>query len=118
MGFKKTSEEISELHNIGVDLFEGKFKIMDGISRIFDTSIETSYGEGGLDWVNWFIYESEYGQRDWSTSDSYKMNEDGTSEIVHKKGEVRFGAYDEEGNPICYSYESLWEYLEDNCKIS
>ena len=118
MGFKKTSEEISELHDIGVDLFEGKFKIMDGISRIFNTSIETSYGEGGLDWVDWFIYESEYGQRDWSTSDSYKMNEDGTSEIVHKKGEVRFGAYDVEGNPICYSYESLWEYLEENCKIS
>ena len=116
MGFKKTSEEISELHDIGVDLFEGKFKIMDGISKIFNTSIEISYGKNGLDWVEWFIYESEYGQRDWSKVPTYKINEEGQSELVHGKGKVKFGAHDEEGNPICYSYESLWEYLEENCK--
>jgi hypothetical protein len=37
-------------------------------------------------------------------------------EIEHKKGEVRFGACDKEGNPICYSFESLYEYLEENHK--
>ena len=36
--------------------------------------------------------------------------------IDNEEGEARFGAYDAQGNPICYSHESLWEYLENNCK--
>jgi hypothetical protein len=28
--------------------------------------------------------------------------------------ETEYGAYDEKGNPICYSFESTWEYLEEN----
>ena len=39
-------------------------------------------------------------------------------EKIHEKDELRFGAYDEKGNPICYSYESLWEYLEENHMVA
>lgn len=113
MTYKKVSEEISELHHIGVDLLEGKYKILEKISDILNTAIEVSYGEGGLDWVNWFIYENEYGQRDWSTAPLY--SEDG--KLIKEAGEVRHGAQDENGNPICYSYESLWKYLEKYHKV-
>jgi len=68
-----------------------------------------------MSWVEWFIYESDYGQKDWSELPTYRINEDGKSELIYEKGEIRFGAYDGDGNPICYSYESLWEYLEHNC---
>jgi hypothetical protein len=39
-----------------------------------------------------------------------QYNEKG--EIVNKKGEIRSGAHDANGEPICYSLESLYEYLE------
>ena len=112
MAFKKISEDVSELHDIGVDLMEGKFRILGNVVSLFESTIEESYGEEGLDWVNWFIYESEYGQKDWSTAPLYS----GEGKIIKEAGEVRYGAYDENGNPICYSYESLWEYLETNHK--
>jgi hypothetical protein len=112
MTYKKVSEEISELYDIGVDLLEGKYKILEKVGDMLNEAMEVSYGEEGLDWVNWFIFENEYGQKDWSTAPLY--SEDG--KLIKEAGEVRHGAHDENGNPICYSYESLWEYLESNHK--
>lgn len=112
MTYKKVSEEISELYDIGVDLLEGKYKILGKVGDMLNEAMEVSYGEEGLDWVNWFIFENEYGQKDWSTAPLY--SEDG--KLIKEAGEVRHSAHDENGNPICYSYESLWEYLESNHK--
>jgi hypothetical protein len=112
MTYKKISEEISELYDIGVDLLDGKYKILEKVGNMLDESIKVSYGEEGLDWVIWFIFESEYGQKDWSKAPLY--SEDG--KLIKEAGEVRHGAHDENGNPICYSYESLWKYLEANYK--
>lgn len=112
LAYRKFQKDTSKLYGMGFDFIEGKFKLTDLVITMLQSSIKSHYGQEGLDWVEWFIYESDWGEKDWSTSDTYKVNENGTSEIVHKKGEVRFGAYDEEGNPICYSLESLWEYLQ------
>ncbi len=112
MTHKKISEEISELYDIGVDLLEGKYKILEKVGNMLNEAIKVSYGEMGLDWVSWFIFENDYGQKDWSTAPSY--SEDG--KLIKEAGEFRHGAHDENGNPICYSYESLWEYLETNHK--
>jgi hypothetical protein len=113
---KKFWEDISSLHDLGFDLMEGKYNLTHPFGLMLQASIESHYGKDGWDWVSWFIYESDYGQRDWSQSDTYSIKEDGTRELVHKEGEDRFGAYDENGNPICYSFESLWEYLEKEQK--
>lgn len=112
LAYRKFQRDTYELYEMGFDFIEGKFKLTDLVNTMLQSSIESHYGQEGFDWVEWFIYESNWGEKDWSTSDTYKVNEDGTSEIVHKKDEVRFGAYDEEDNPICYSLESLWEYLQ------
>lgn len=112
MTYKKVSEEISELYDIGVDLLEGKYKILEKVGDILNEAMKISYGEKGLDWVSWFIFENDYGQKDWSTAPLY--SEDG--KLIKEAGEARYGAHDENGNPICYSYESLWEYLEANHK--
>jgi hypothetical protein len=108
LNYRRFSDNVSALHDIGFDLHEGKYPIVEQVERILETVIESHYGKEGVTWVNWFIYESDWGERDWSTCDSY--NEKG--EIVHKKGEPRPGATDRDGNPICYSFESLYEYLE------
>jgi hypothetical protein len=116
LAYKKFWEDISNLYDLGFDLMEGKYNLTHPVGLMIEASIESHYGKDGWDWVSWFIHESEYGQRDWSQSDTYKTNEDGTSELVYKEGEVRFGAHDENRNPICYSFESLWDYLEKQHK--
>ena len=107
---QKMERQIMAAYDLKIDLIE----FVDGYSEIISTLIEEIYGEDGLDWYLWFCCESEYGQRDWSKTDSYKVDDNGNMVIEHKACEVRFGAHDENGNPICYSMESLWQYLEAN----
>jgi len=118
MGFKKISEDCSDLYDIGVNIIDGKYSIIVTTEKILEGVFTNEYGENGWEWVSWFIFESDYGQKDWSSAPSYKINEDGNMEKIHGKDQVRFGAHDEKGNPICYSYESLWEYLEENHRVA
>ena len=113
LSLQKMDRTLSEANKLNVDLVN----FVEPYHEIVDVLIKNIYGEEGLDWFQWFCYESEYGTRDWSKGDCYRHNEDGTTELIHKDGEVRFGAHDEKGNPICYSHESTWEYLENNHRI-
>jgi len=109
---QKEDRTTSTLYKNGVDLID----FVEPYHNIITELIKEIYGEEGYEWFSWYCYESDFGQKDWSTTPLFKMKEDGTSELIHEKGEARFGAYDEENNPICYSHESLWEYLEKNYK--
>jgi len=82
LGYKKFSEDISSLYDLGFDLMEGKYNLTHPVELILKVSIESHYGEGGWGWVEWFIYESDYGQKDFSTTPIYRTKEDGTTEVV------------------------------------
>ena len=92
LGLQVESKRISSLYDLKVDLIE----FTEGYSTIISTLIKAVYGEKGLDWFDWFCYESDFGQKNWTGKD----------------GEPTHGATDENGKPICYSHESLWEFLE------
>jgi hypothetical protein len=87
-------EQIKEAYKLKIDLIE----FIDRYNEIISILIKEIYGEGGYEWYSWFCYENEYGHKDWGL----------------KNGEIQHGAIDENNNPICYSIESLWEYLETN----
>lgn len=106
---KQEEERTSKLRKLGVDVLE----LNDGLHKIINLLIGEIYGQEGLDWFSWFCYESDFGDKDWSQHDCYQEI-DGKMVKVHEKGEARHGATDEDGNPICYSIESTWEYLEKN----
>jgi hypothetical protein len=110
---KNQSEKLSGLNSLGVDLVN----FVDPYNDIISRCIKEFYGDDGLDWFDWFCYESDFGQRDWSKAATYVKNDDGTSTKIHEAGEPRWGATDKEGNPICHSILSTWEYLENNHKI-
>lgn len=112
--YKKLHEDISELYDIGIDLLEGKYKISDNIYKLLDAAIKTSYTDQGFDWVLWFIYENDWGQRDWSEKPLYDYK---TGKIIKASGEVGHGAVDKDNNPIAYSFESLYELLEKDYKL-
>jgi len=83
LGLQKQDRIISDLYKHKVDLID----FIDPYHAIITILIEEVYGEEGRDWFFWFCYENDFGQ----------------------KG---LEVWDENKNLICYSYESLWEYLE------
>jgi len=113
MTLQKMDRVISKTSELKVDLID----FVDPYHGIISVLIKNIYGEEGLSWFEWYCYESDFGQRDWSKGDCYRQKADGSMELMYKDGEVRFGAYDEKDNPICFSHESTWEYLEKNHKI-
>jgi hypothetical protein len=110
MTYKKTSEEISELYDIGVDLLEGKYKLSDRFYSMLQICLNSHYTKEGVEWVEWFIFENDYGQKDWSSIPKFN-EETGKVEIIDDPAQA-YGAKDENGNIICYSYESLWEFIK------
>ena len=84
---------ISELYDLGFDFYEGKFELCGLVDKLFTTSIESIYGKDGMEWVDWFVYETNYATDDQLT------------------------AHDSDGNRICYDVESLYNYLEKTCKL-
>ena len=90
--YKRGTEMISDLHDLGFDLMEGRYQLSDIVFEQLQNSIRSIYGEEGLDCVEWFIFENDYGDK--------KME-----------------ANDENGDLICQTFEELFVYLEKNCKI-
>jgi hypothetical protein len=83
LSLQKQDRILDTLYKNNVDLIE----FVDPYHAIITELIEEVYGEEGKDWFSWFCYESDFGT----------------------KG---IQAWDEKGKPICYSHESLWEFLE------
>lgn len=104
MGLKRQDELIHELYQKKVDLID----FADPYQEVITELIKEVYGEEGYEWWYWFCYEADYGQKDWS-----KLPVFSGDKIVKEVGEVRWGATDEDGNPICYDYESTWKFLEN-----
>ena len=89
--YKRGSDMISDLHDIGIDLMEGKFQVSGILYEQLQNSIRFIYGDDGLDWVEWFIFENDYGNNGLKAYDGDKL--------------------------ICQSYEELFSYLEKNHRL-
>lgn len=85
---QKQDRVMDTLYNHKVDLID----FVDPYHVIITELIKEIYGEKGYDWFAWFCYDCEYGS----------------------KG---LEAWDENKNRICYSHESLWEYLEKHYSL-
>lgn len=90
---KTVNENLHNLHDLGFDFYEGKFELCGLVDKLFTTAIEAIYGKDGMEWVDWYIYETNYATDDQLT------------------------AHDADGNRICYDVESLYNYLEKTCKL-
>lgn len=110
--YKKIEQDLRELDRMGFDFFEGKYPISEQVYDIFEASLFSHFSENGVEWINWFIYENEWGTKDWS---KYKrLSSDG--KLIDSDPIDVYGATDENGNPICHSFESTWEYIKQYLK--
>ena len=87
LGLQTIERVIQTLYDNGLDITN----FVDPYYTIISELLLEVYGEEGHDWFSWFCYENNFG----------------TGGLT---------ANDKEGNPICHSFESLYEYLEVNCK--
>lgn len=87
LSLQKQDRIISDLYKKKIDLID----FVDPYHEIISVLIKEVYGELGYDWWSWYVYECDYGT----------------------KG---LEAFDENKNRICYSHESLWQFLEQNYK--
>jgi hypothetical protein len=84
LSLQKESVVVDNLYKNGLDLIN----FVDPYHQIITELIKEVYGDEGYEWWSWFCYENDFGT----------------------KG---LEARDEKGNLICFSHESLWEYLEE-----
>jgi hypothetical protein len=100
---EKLHNDFSELYSMGFNFLEGKYTLEDYFDHIVDVALSSNYNEEGVDWINWFMFESDFGKKDWSKSKSLN-NEPSSND--------KYGARDKDGNPICYDIKSLWEEIQ------
>jgi len=87
LSLQKEDRIVKKAYDIGVDMIN----FLDPYHRILSTLILEIYGEDAHGWWDWYCYENNFGQGGLS-------------------------ATDEDGNPICYSWGSLYEQME-LCKV-
>ena len=113
MPYKKLLEDFLELYQMGFDFMEGKYKLEEGVSRMLDATLNSHFDEQGVEWIHWFIYENDWGTKDWSIYKTFNSQGEVTDDDPMKA----YGAKDQDGNPICHSFESTWEIVKEHLKV-
>jgi hypothetical protein len=114
--YQKIDRDLSELADIGIDFFEGKYRLSELTYSLFQSTFESHYTKEGIEWIDWFIFDAKWGLADFSSSPTYVEDEFGDF-IKTDETNMRWGASDSNGNPVAYSFESLWELLEKDYKL-
>ena len=67
--FKEIINEIEELnlyydeyYRFGLDLFRGNCPVAELHSKLTSLFLKSIYTEEGLDWIEWFMYENDFGK--------------------------------------------------------
>lgn len=115
--YRKGLNMISDLYSMGFDFMEGKYKISEILDSQFKSLIKSHYDSEGEDWISWFIFENDFGEKDWSQYKTFRRSNEQIFRSIAEAENEKFGARDAEGNPIFYSIESAWEYLEKHHRL-
>ena len=78
--FKKIIEEIKlaqkynhKYYKFGIDLYEGKYPIAEVYGRLTDLFWDSLYSKTGVDYINWFMYENDFGKNKMKVWDGDKL---------------------------------------------
>lgn len=56
----------------GIDLHENKYSVVTPLFQTIDLLFSAIYTEIGVDWINWFMYEKDFGKDE--NMKAYKAN--------------------------------------------
>lgn len=82
LGLQKSGRVNHELYKLGVDVGE----VTDPYHAIINELFHEVWSKEGVDWLEWFMWESDFGHNNCN-------------------------AHEADGTPICYDFESTWNYL-------
>jgi hypothetical protein len=85
---RKSNQQSHDLNSLGIDVTQ----VTDPLHQVISHLLGSHYGQEGLDWIDWFMYDKEFGKRE----------------------DIK--AYDKEKNEICKNLYELWEIVEDVAK--
>jgi hypothetical protein len=91
--YKRALEDMTALHKIGLDLSEGPYDLMSHMYEMFNESMGIQYNANGVDWIDWYIFET-----DWQQAKHYE-------------------AYNEKNQLIAQDLRGLWELLESEYRL-
>jgi len=84
---QETNKMFDALYDLGFDLLENKkFPVWSNSDKMFSHLMESHYTDAGLDWINWWVYDNEFGTNGLTADDT--------------------------GIPICYDLKSLFKYIK------
>ena len=109
MTYKKLNDDFNELYEMGFDFCDGKYKLENNVSHLLQTVLESHYIDKGVDIINYFIFENEYGQKDLSKITFYD-NKNNKIKYIYQM--VANGYKTENIDIICDSFESVWQYIK------
>lgn len=87
LGLQKTVDDSRKLYALGIDLIEYE----EPYRSIIEILLEQIYAEEGIDWFEWYCWENDFGRGGLTAQDKDK-------------------------NPICYSWESLYNEMKNHEK--
>lgn len=84
--YKQIGESVHRYYQFGIDLLEVSHSPIAPIDDIIQIIFRSIYSEEGIDWINWFMFENDFGDAKMEASDN--------------------------GVSICQTYEELYDYIE------
>jgi len=88
--YDQFQQNCSSLLECGVDLFEHtKYPVATYAEKFFDTILKQNWNSFGVDWINWFVYENDFGKKNMGAWDN-----------------------DDRETLICQTVDGLYDYCE------
>lgn len=84
--YKELGEIVHKYYNFGIDLVEVDDSLVDKVDNIISLTFASHYSDLGVDWINWFMYENDFGNQGLEATDN--------------------------GELICQTAEELYDYIE------
>ena len=82
-------KDTEKLEELGIDISEST--LVNGMCELFDTVMEDAYGQGGLEWVQWWVYEkSRNPELKAFETDEYGNDVEIIHNVCHKKQLLKY----------------------------
>lgn len=71
--YRKAQRDLRELSAIGFDLYEGRYELATHIDNLFEAAMRANYKEEAIDWIFWFVFENDFGEKKLEARDGDKL---------------------------------------------
>jgi len=64
-----------KLYHIGIRLVSGEseYPIQDYCDKMFDIVVASTYNDFGVEWINWFVFDCDFGKKIKGAWDGYNL---------------------------------------------